>query len=207
MCPQCTCIHVYVLKYSLHVRSCLPYTHVHSLPPSLPDDRSCLPHSLSLHVFLHFLMNRPPSLPPYCDIHTCTSHTPSLSHSIPDEHVPLNALSVPPSFDSSPPSPLVNIPPLHSHVTGGSGLCWSIVPVTCVAMRWECSAHTVSSLQWLVRSGTGLSVPCTLGGSLTPWLEQSGEVWLSDSLICDHGNQGGGVGSSIFTISCLIRTM
>ena len=66
------------------------------------------------------------------------------------------------------------------------------MPVTCVAMRWECSAHTVSSLQWLVRSGTGLSVPCTLGGSLTPWLEQSGEVWLSDSLICHHGYQGAG---------------
>ena len=94
---------------------------------------------------------------------------------------------------------LANIPPMHSYmyiacmyVTGGSGLCWSIVPVTCVAMRWECSAHTVSSLQWLVRSGTGLSVPCTLGGSLTPWLEQSGEVWLSDSLICHHGYQGAG---------------
>ena len=76
------------------------------------------------------------------------------------------------------------------------------MPVTCVAMRWECSAHTVSSLQWLVRSGTGLSVPCTLGGSLAPWLEQSGEVWLSDSRIhvCVHGNQGGGVGNSIFVI-------
>ena len=74
------------------------------------------------------------------------------------------------------------------------------MPVTCVAMRWECSAHTVSSLQWLVRSGTGLSVPCTLGGSLAPWLEQSGEVWLSDILVCDRENQGGGVGSSIFII-------
>ena len=81
------------------------------------------------------------------------------------------------------------------------------MPVTCVAMHWECSAHTVSSLQWLVRSGTGLSVPCTLGGSLAPWLEQSGEVWLSDILVCDRENQGGGVGSSIFTISCLIRTI
>ena len=70
MCPQCTCIHVYVLKYSLHVRSCLPYTHVHSLPPSLPpslpDDRSCLPHSLSPpHVFLLLVLR-------YSDI--CTLH-------------------------------------------------------------------------------------------------------------------------------------
>ena len=46
----------------------------------------------------------------------------------------------------------------------------------------------------------GLNVSCPLGGSLTPCLEQSGEVWFSDILLYDHGNQGEGVETSIFTI-------